>query len=582
MAFIGNEIKSIDKNLQELDKTVKNLEDELLKKQKNLSKNIRKSVSRPQSSGGCGIESLISKSPKKNSNTGTLTPNNSFNINGTVLVKSGFSSPNMNVIRRDVIETLNKNEIEQNKSIPLTKGNSRINNGLMIENEVQFVTNQQVSPYDNIININNGITTGNFVEQQNCTSTNQFEISNGQTPSCIQFQAHNTTISPAAFPPNHITMQHNINHPIASSYLDKNAQMFVQVPNQVHLQQIGSGIIEGINQNQLPPPLITSQLSFSPQQPIGIQNIPFAPQRMMAIPQQHVPYNYIQEQIPKFPGIINPQIPTLPPPQFRAMIQGFPPMMPNGNMGMMDMTYHLNNNNNNNIPITAIPCSQMMQNPNQIPQNEQNNISQNNNPLGMDSQMLAKYLLTAMAEECILKKNSCVEKGTNSANGEDGFDYNNSNYTGFSSINDSKTIIRPLIQPPKTNIDFSSPKSFSQDVFRSKCRRKPKNNNYVQSNDNSTENMTIQQEEQVVNERPISPPSSPTCFSFKASVPVNALGDNLFSESLSRIVANKITKVPTQPTPMQNNLPPFIQNQQHIFGSGYNFNNNPLSYVHLN
>ncbi|CUV07755.1 unnamed protein product [Cryptosporidium hominis] len=178
------------------------------------------------------------------------------------------------------------------------------------------------------------------------------------------------------------------------------------------------------------------------------------------------------------------------------------------------------------------------------------------NPLGMDSQMLAKYLLTAMAEECLTKKKS---SGTEDGNGppkdqagiSQGGHTNISTSTLFQSPN-----IRPLIQPPKVEIDFSSPACFSQDVFKKKCKRRPKmaNPNYGtplsggqcpfpdqapilanQSHNPELEANTDQQSQ-------ISPPSSPTCFSFKASVPVNILGENPFSESITKIVTNKASQ----------------------------------------
>ncbi|KAH7649985.1 hypothetical protein FG379_001829 [Cryptosporidium bovis] len=575
MTLIGNEIRSIDRNLQELDKTVKNLEDELLRKQNSLSRN--KIISRAQSSGGCGIGLLISKSPKKNSNIHTGSPNNSVNIGNTVLVKSGFSSPTMNA-GRDLIGVVSNNiEMEKTGNISLAKNNSIVNN-VLIENEVQFAANPNTSSCDNVLSMNNPITANNSIDQQNCIPVNQLDVNNCQIPTYIQYRTHNTTSIPPVV--SNIPIHQNINHSIGPSCSDYNPQMIVQIPNQIHLQQTGSGIIESINQQQLPPPLKAQQLGFNPHQSLEIQTGPLIPQQIMVMPQVSnlVAHNHIQGgQILQFPGMIQPPIPTVASPPLAPMMQGYNQFIPNSSIGMMDFQQQLCTNNN--IPVPAISSPPITQNPSNISQIDQNNVLRNNNPLGMDSQMLAKYLLTAMAEECLLKKNSCVEKGTEGIDNEDGLN-NNSNSTSLSSINDSRTIIRPLIQPPKTNIDFSSPKSFSQDVFKSKCKRRPKNNNHINNNNDysQTEN-TIQQEYQIPNDKPVSPPSSPMCLSFKTSVPINALGDNPFSESLSRIVANKITKVP-QPMPMHDGFPSFFQNQ-HTIGNGYGINNH-LNYISLN
>ncbi|POM84960.1 hypothetical protein CmeUKMEL1_15005 [Cryptosporidium meleagridis] len=179
------------------------------------------------------------------------------------------------------------------------------------------------------------------------------------------------------------------------------------------------------------------------------------------------------------------------------------------------------------------------------------------NPLGMDSQMLAKYLLTAMAEECLTKKKSSgAEDGNGPSKDQTGISEdlrtNISTSTLFQSPN-----IRPLIQPPKVEIDFSSPTCFSQDVFKKKCKRRPKieNPNYAtsfvagvkcpfpdQAPILANQGINPELEPNTDQQSQISPPSSPTCFSFKASVPVNILGENPFSESITKIVTNKVSQ----------------------------------------
>lgn len=214
-------------------------------------------------------------------------------------------------------------------------------------------------------------------------------------------------------------------------------------------------------------------------------------------------------------------------------------------------------------------------------------------PLGMDSQMLAKYLLTAMAEECLTKKKSSV--GTEGGNGSSDDKNGASQGACATSPNISSTggtlfpspNIHPLIQPPKVEIDFSSPTCFSQDVFKKKCKRKAKVTNP------STQHAQIAGQypfpEQIPMETgiigpnlelevnaeqhpPISPPSSPTCLSFKASVPVSILGDNPFSESITKIVANKVS----QCYPQQYNMP----NGNFSIKSGFQVPINPQVYHH--
>ncbi|KAJ1615037.1 hypothetical protein OIY81_36 [Cryptosporidium canis] len=175
------------------------------------------------------------------------------------------------------------------------------------------------------------------------------------------------------------------------------------------------------------------------------------------------------------------------------------------------------------------------------------------NPLGMDSQMLAKYLLTAMAEECLTKKKSSEAEGVSGPTK----DPNGTSSSMPSTLLPSPNI-RPLIQPPKVEIDFSSPTCFSQDVFKKKCKRKAKMNNapmvsgqYPSPDPNPVEKGTngLHPELEINPEQhsQISPPSSPTCLSFKASVPVSILGDNPFSESITKIVTNKVSQCHPQP-----------------------------------
>ena len=116
MALIGSEIKSLDKNLHELDKTVKNLENELLLKKRNCSASDRKSLSRPQSSGACGIGSIVSKSPKKDTKLVIATAGASCNIseNNKIPTKSESFSPKVNNFERGLIGMVDGN-IELNQ-----------------------------------------------------------------------------------------------------------------------------------------------------------------------------------------------------------------------------------------------------------------------------------------------------------------------------------------------------------------------------------------------------------------------------------------------------------------------------------
>lgn len=177
------------------------------------------------------------------------------------------------------------------------------------------------------------------------------------------------------------------------------------------------------------------------------------------------------------------------------------------------------------------------------------------NPLGMDSQMLAKYLLTAMAEECMNKKKSSMVQDGN-LDLRNHIDIPEYGPTSISSTLFPSPNIRPLIQPPKVEIDFTSPTCFSQDVFKKKCKRKPKianpNNNIPiigcqhpfpdQVPIVANHGLNPELETNTDQKSQISPPSSPTCFSFKASVPVSILGDNPFSESITKIVTNKVSQ----------------------------------------
>ncbi|OII73637.1 uncharacterized protein cubi_03435 [Cryptosporidium ubiquitum] len=195
------------------------------------------------------------------------------------------------------------------------------------------------------------------------------------------------------------------------------------------------------------------------------------------------------------------------------------------------------------------------------------------NPLGMDSQMLAKYLLTAMAEECLNKKKSTKVEDGNLASKNQTY-VSESGPSSVSSTLFPAPNIRPLIQPPKVEIDFNSPTCFSQDVFKKKCKRKPKvtSNNSIPKIDGqflfSDQNPMVNNhglnpelEANPDQQSQISPPSSPTCFSFKASVPVSILGDNPFSESITKMVTNKVS----QCHPHQ-----YMPNSSFNIKSGYN------------
>ncbi|OII76940.1 hypothetical protein cand_022830 [Cryptosporidium andersoni] len=131
--------------------------------------------------------------------------------------------------------------------------------------------------------------------------------------------------------------------------------------------------------------------------------------------------------------------------------------------------------------------------------------------LPAESPILAQYLLTAMAEECIQKKNSFKQPCE---------------------------VERIHYFRPEPKIDFNNPVRFSSDVFKRKCRFLKHNigHSNIINKDNSDK-----VENQIPIEQTVSQPSQPSsCVTFKASIPINIKPDDPFSDAIGKVIRSKI------------------------------------------
>ncbi|KAL7066393.1 hypothetical protein ACR3K2_31620 [Cryptosporidium serpentis] len=157
----------------------------------------------------------------------------------------------------------------------------------------------------------------------------------------------------------------------------------------------------------------------------------------------------------------------------------------------------------------------MIINPTTIPV-MQNSVSDSKtakkNPvLHAESPILAQFLLTAMAEECIQKKNFFKQPCE---------------------------VEKVHYFKPEPKIDFNKPVRFSSDVFKRKCRFLRHNIGHpdIINKDNGDK-----VENQIPIEQTVSQPSQPpSSVTFKASIPINIKSDDPFSDAIGKVIRSKL------------------------------------------